>query len=186
MVAKVILVGDTGVGKTTILSYSIHQKLVNLQSTVGANFWCKSVNLDDKIVKLHIWDTAGQERFRSIVKLYYSNANACVCVFDLTNYTSFKSLTFWINEYIDTSKNNNILIVANKSDLPTSKWEVTIEDIKKISAKHNCEYLFTECITGTNIEAIFEKIGKLTDKFYPIDNITEIKPQPIPKDTCGC
>jgi small GTP-binding protein len=159
---KVVLIGDSGVGKTSIVSCFIYQKAdPNPYPTIGGAFCAKEMYVaNGKKVVLKIWDTAGQERFRSITKIYYKNAYGCLCVFDLTNRASFNNLNEWINEYKDTdNKKSVIIILANKADFAESKWAVSRTELDDFAAVHQCEYLYTNCINGTNIDEAFEKLA---------------------------
>ena len=105
---KVVFIGESGVGKTSILiRYSKNEFKSNQLPTISANFISKTVILDDENtgIKFEIWDTAGQEKYRSLAKVFYKNAGVCVFVYDITRKSSFKALkSFWINEV----KNNTI------------------------------------------------------------------------------
>ena len=99
---KVVLIGETGVGKTSIISrYIQNQFSPVLMSTTGASFATKSIYLEEQkqSIKFEIWDTAGQERYRSLAKVFYKNASICILVYDITRKTSFDELKkYWINE----------------------------------------------------------------------------------------
>ena len=99
---KVVLLGESGVGKTSIISRYISNTYRNQQlPTTGANFVTKTIILEDenKSIKFELWDTAGQERYRSLAKVFYKNAAVCVLVYDITRKSSFKELKlFWIKE----------------------------------------------------------------------------------------
>ena len=107
---KVVLIGESGVGKTSIISRYITDKFsASLGSTPGANFTTKTVFLKDEnqSIKFEIWDTAGQEKFRSLAKVFYKNAAICVLVYEITRRASFEELQkFWIEEIkANASKN---------------------------------------------------------------------------------
>ncbi|BCS82959.1 Rab family GTPase [Cotonvirus japonicus] len=158
---KIILLGDSGVGKSTLVHWFIYNRQpLNISPTIGAAFAAKKIKIKNKIVKLYLWDTAGQERFRSITKMYYSGSLGCICVFDVTDYTSFKNLEFWVNDF---QKNNNTniktIIVANKCDLDKSTWKVTDNEIKKFCDDKNCDYVYTSCVSGNNVQTIFDTMA---------------------------
>ena len=108
---KVVLIGESGVGKTSIISRYMTDKFsASLGSTPGANFTTKTVFLKDEnqSIKFEIWDTAGQEKFRSLAKVFYKNAAICVLVYEITRRASFEELQkFWIEE-IKTNASKNI------------------------------------------------------------------------------
>ena len=108
---KVVLIGESGVGKTSIISRYINNTFKSqLMSTPGANFVHKNVFLEEEqqSIKYEIWDTAGQEKYRSLAKVFYKNASVCVLVYDITRKTSFEELKkYWVNE-IKTNAPSNI------------------------------------------------------------------------------
>ena len=166
MNCKVVLVGEAGVGKTSLTYWFLNNKyLTQPSSTIGASFTTKSININKKNIKFSIWDTAGQERFRSIVKLYYRDAVVCICIFDVTNRNSYNCLDYWIKNYKEYNNFNDnnyiILVIANKCDIDKSKWMVTEKEINKFVSENKYEFFYTNCITGENINEAFEKIGQL-------------------------
>ena len=102
LTCKVVLLGESGVGKTSIISRYINNTFKSqLMSTPGANFVTKNVIMEDenKTIKFEIWDTAGQERYRSLAKVFYKNAAVCVLVYDITRKTSFDAIkNYWVKE----------------------------------------------------------------------------------------
>ena len=110
VICKVVLIGESGVGKTSIISrYTTNTFKENLMATPGANFLTKLVPFKDEkeSIKFEIWDTAGQEKYRSLAKVFYKNAAACVLVYDITNKKSFDELkNYWISEIKENSSQN--------------------------------------------------------------------------------
>ena len=102
MTCKVVLIGESGVGKTSIISrYITNTFKSQLMSTPGANFVTKTVIMEDEnqSIKFEIWDTAGQERYRALAKVFYKNAAVCVLVYDITRKASFEELkNYWVKE----------------------------------------------------------------------------------------
>lgn len=93
---KVIVLGDSGVGKTSLMNQYVNRKFTNqYKATIGADFLTKEVMIEDKLVTMQIWDTAGQERFQSLGVAFYRGADACVLVYDVTNEKSFRQLDSW-------------------------------------------------------------------------------------------
>lgn len=116
---KLCLVGDTGVGKTCIANRFVSDEFHHQQaSSSSASFFKKTVNLEDRDVRLQIWDTAGQEAFRALAPMYYRSAAAIFVVFDLTRTKTFEDVKYWIGE-IKNKANSNVIvyIIGNKSDL---------------------------------------------------------------------
>ena len=107
---KVVLIGESGVGKTSIIArYMTNTFSSTLGSTPGANFTTKTVFLEEEnqSIKYEIWDTAGQERYRSLAKVFYKNASVCILVYEITRRASFEELKkFWVGEVKNNSSNN--------------------------------------------------------------------------------
>ena len=159
---KVILVGDTRVGKSSIVSMLVNKKMTDLHdTTIGVDFNMKFVQLDSKIAKLQLWDTAGQEKFRSIIGSYYRSAHATIVVFDLTSITSFKNVDNWFQE-ID-NKGPEIttkFLIGNKSDLILDR-KVTKEEGEDMARRNNAIYF--ECSAKEN-DYIDDMFKIITDK----------------------
>eukprot|EP01071_Lankesteria_metandrocarpae_P005015 Lankesteria_metandrocarpae@DN3810_c0_g1_i3.p1 len=98
---KVIILGDSGVGKTSLMNQFVHKRFSNqYRATIGADFVSKDVVVDGQQVTLQIWDTAGQERFQSLGVAFYRGADCSVLVYDITNTKSFGSLESWRDEFL--------------------------------------------------------------------------------------
>ena len=110
LTCKVVLIGESGVGKTSIISrYTTNTFKSQLMSTPGANFVTKNVIMEDEdqSIKFEIWDTAGQERYRSLAKVFYKNAAVCVLVYDITRKSSFEALkNYWVNQIKENAPQN--------------------------------------------------------------------------------
>lgn len=132
-IAKVILIGETNVGKTNILTrYCNEEFKLDNPATVGIEFAFKIVTLLEKTIKLQIWDTAGQEKFRSITNSFYLNSSAALVVFDLSKHSSFEKINHWIAELKQyAGKDVDIVIVGNKSDLKEIR-AINYNEAKKI------------------------------------------------------
>jgi Ras-related protein Rab-7A len=119
---KVIILGDSGVGKTSLMNQYVNGKFSNsYKATIGADFLTKEVMIDDKLVTLQIWDTAGQERFQSLGVAFYRGADACILVYDITNPNSFEKLNKWRSEFINQANisepdNFPFVVIGNKVD----------------------------------------------------------------------
>ena len=126
---KIVLVGDSGVGKSNILTRYCNDTFIQEgKTTIGVELENKFFNVNDDIVNVSIWDTAGQERFKSITNAYYKGAQGIVIVFDLTRQDTFEHVKTWFTE-VKNSANSNIqcLLVGNKSDLAELR-QVTSEN----------------------------------------------------------
>jgi len=177
-IMKLIIVGDSGVGKSTLLKmYCDHEFSESYISTIGVDFKIKTIQVNDKLIKLQIWDTAGQERFRSITNSYYNGTHAIMLVFDLTDVNSFNRLPKWLEE-IDkymTGKTHKIILIGNKSD-DISKRQVYTNDIDTFAMNNNLLYFETSAKNNTNVTTAFIKIAEEN-----INNtIRTYKKRPIP------
>jgi Ras-related protein Rab-18 len=170
---KIILVGDTSVGKTSLVNrfmgYDFEE---NLKCTVNADFKIKSVSISSNIgAELTVWDTCGQERFRSMTRQYFKDAHGVVLVFDVGDLESYNNLSSWMKE-IKTNSNRDpeIVLVANKIDREDRK--VTKETGMKFAEKNGIMYTETSSKEGINIDTPFEKLAKsLVEKIQSNPNL---------------
>ena len=162
MIFKMILIGDSGVGKTNILSRYINNTFSEAtKSTVGVELGTKVEEYNNTKIKVQIWDTAGQERYKSITKSYYKGAKGAFIVYDITKKDSFQNVDKWIQDLKDFGEDDAaILIVGNKSDLE-DKREVTTEEVKKKAEVYKMAYCETSALKATNIEYAFKTLIKL-------------------------
>jgi small GTP-binding protein len=149
---KIIFIGDSGVGKTSILN-NYSKKNYTPKATLGTEFTEKYIEKHN--LTLQIWDCAGQERFRALTKLYYRGAHICVFVFDLSNKTSLESIE---NYWIPTVKNNagesvQFILVGNKLDLTTS---IDYSIVWNLCKTYNMKFIETSVIQNIHIQNIFE------------------------------
>ena len=169
---KVVLVGESGVGKTSIITQFIDQTFQeDIQSTTGGTFSTKSVVCDGgKILKFEIWDTAGQEKYRSLTTMFYKDANAAVMVYDVTRKDSFEEMkNYWANQIKENSPENIILaIAANKSDL-IEQETVDEEEARNFAKELNAIFVTTSAKSSEGINSLFEEIAK---KYSGATNIT--------------
>ena len=158
---KTILVGDSGVGKTTIIGRYINKFNPNEKTTIGASFTNKLETIGDKKIIFEIWDTAGQERFRSINSIFYQDAYICIMVYDITKRKSFDSLKeYWYKAVKEGGIEGIIFHVAgNKIDLFEDE-EVERNDVKNYCDNINCDFNFISAIENTYIDDLFKNIGE--------------------------
>eukprot|EP00310_Coccolithus_braarudii_P023149 CAMPEP_0183357048 /NCGR_PEP_ID=MMETSP0164_2-20130417/45349_1 /TAXON_ID=221442 /ORGANISM="Coccolithus pelagicus ssp braarudi, Strain PLY182g" /LENGTH=206 /DNA_ID=CAMNT_0025530593 /DNA_START=39 /DNA_END=659 /DNA_ORIENTATION=+ len=122
-ILKVIILGDSGVGKTSLMNrYCKDRFSQKYKATIGADTMTKEVQVEEKLVTLQIWDTAGQERFQSLGVSFYRGADACVLVYDITNKKSFDNLSTWRDDFLNTANPKNVadfpfVVIGNKSDM---------------------------------------------------------------------
>ena len=156
---KVILLGDTNVGKTSILYKFIDGTFLNkVSSTINVEFKTQKLKIDKNLYAvLSIYDPAGQERYRSITRQYYHDANGIILVFDLTNENSFTKLNSWIKDINENAGNVEVILVGNKSDLEDRK--ITKYKAEIFAKEKNVKYIETSAKEGTNILLLFEELS---------------------------
>ena len=160
---KIILIGSSSVGKSSILQRYIQKVFNNSYScTIGVDFFMKSIDVGEKSIKLQLWDTAGTEKFRSITTGYYRGANAAFVVFDLTSKPSFDSVSEWIENYYKYSNpdsEKHVVLIGNKSDLKENR-EITQEQIDSFVMNNKIKYFETSAKNGENIDECFYFIAE--------------------------
>eukprot|EP00742_Colponemidia_sp_Colp-10_P000184 GILJ01000207.1.p1 GENE.GILJ01000207.1~~GILJ01000207.1.p1 ORF type:complete len:204 (-),score=34.34 GILJ01000207.1:255-866(-) len=153
---KLLLIGDSGVGKSCLLlRFADDTYTESYISTIGVDFKIRTIELDNKTIKLQIWDTAGQERFRTITSSYYRGAHGIIIVYDVTDRESFNNVKQWMAE-IDryACENVNKLLVGNKCDLVTKKL-VTYDEGKELADSLGVQFLETSAKNSHNVEQSF-------------------------------
>jgi len=163
---KVIILGDSGVGKTSLMNQYVNKKFSNqYKATIGADFLTKDVIIDDKAVTMQIWDTAGQERFQSLGVAFYRGADCCVLVHDITNPKTFDALESWREEFLAQAAPRNqeqfpFVVLGNKCDLPQPRGDLTGKYQKWCQDRNEMPYFLTSASQATNVEAAFEEIAR--------------------------
>lgn len=168
---KVLLVGDSKVGKTSILLQFTEETYSEAHvMTIGIDYKVKRIQMDNYKINLKIWDSAGQERFQSITKNYYKGADAVVFVFDITDRDSFTNLKKWIKQAEDhvTNKNYKKIIVGNKDDLEPER-KVEQKEISYFAKKNNIDYIETSAKTNHNITEVFSYLVNDLLKDYKVN-----------------
>ena len=176
LIFKIVLIGDSGVGKTNILSrYFNNEFSLATQSTVGVEFGSKIIKKNGKVIKLQIWDTAGQERYKSITSAYYKGSRGAFVVYDITRKTTYDNIDKWIGE-LKTNGSEDVLImlVGNKSDLE-DKREVITEEVEKKAQEQKLAFCETSALNGKNVEYAFENLINEILKKVEKDKINEAK-----------
>ena len=160
---KIVLIGESGVGKTSIISQFIDQIFQDdQQSTIGGTFSTKTIKCSNgKTVRLEIWDTAGQERYRSVTKMFYKDANVAALVYDITSKYSFEELQrYWVEQVKESSPKNIILaIIANKSDLLEFE-QVDEGEARQFAQSINAFYTVTSAKNNSGVNDLFLEIAK--------------------------
>ena len=156
---KIVLVGDSGVGKSNLLTrFTRNEFSIDSKSTIGVEFATKNVNIDSKILKAQIWDTAGQERFRAITSAYYKGAVGALVVYDITRQATFENVDVWLKELREHSQQDIVvMLVGNKSD-NRHKRKVSTEEAVAFSEKHSLAFLETSALDGMGVDQAFRQI----------------------------
>ncbi|KAI4524937.1 GTPase [Schizophyllum commune] len=159
---KVVLIGDSGVGKSNLLSrFTRNEFNLESKSTIGVEFATRSISVDGKTVKAQIWDTAGQERYRAITSAYYRGAVGALLVYDIAKHATYVNVTRWLKELRDHADSNIvIMLVGNKSDLKHLR-AVPTDEAKSFAAENNLSFIETSALDASNVESAFQTI--LTD-----------------------
>lgn len=174
---KVVFLGNASVGKTSIIHRFIHKNFFSSsQPTIGAAFVTSIVKVNDTDVRLNIWDTAGSERYRTLVPLYYRNANVAVIVFDLSDYSSFTDSLKWLEE-LDTP---HVFLVGNKFDIKSFDTEFILKE-------KNLTFIEVSAKTGLFIDELFYQIASKLQSHPSIDlEQTLDLTQNIETNNCNC
>jgi small GTP-binding protein domain len=178
--AKVLLIGDSRVGKSCIITrftenfftFSTTTTVGNfnedISNKLGIDYKTKKVRIDNIDIKLQIWDTAGQEKYKSITHNFYKGANGIMIVFDLTDPQSFENVTNWLKQ-IKAQVGDNVskLLLANKADLVDER-QVSKEQIQDLCKEIDIECIEVSAKTGDNVTEAFMQMSKdIKDKFFP-------------------
>uniref|UniRef100_A0A8C7NJ69 small monomeric GTPase n=1 Tax=Oncorhynchus mykiss TaxID=8022 RepID=A0A8C7NJ69_ONCMY len=191
--APVVLIGDSGVGKSNLLSrFTRNEFNLESKSTIGVEFATRSIHVEGKTVKAQIWDTAGQERYRAITSAYYRGAVGALLVYDIAKHLTYENAERWLKELQDHADSNIvIMLVGNKSDLRHLR-AVPTDEAKALAEKHGLSFLETSALDSSNVELAFQTIltaiynivsqrqmtGRSDADFSPNSNVVPITVQP--------
>ncbi|KAK6915893.1 Small GTPase [Dillenia turbinata] len=156
---KVVLIGDSGVGKSNLLSrFTRNEFCLESKSTIGVEFATRTLQVEGRTVKAQIWDTAGQERYRAITSAYYRGALGALLVYDVTKPTTFENVSRWLKELRDHADSNIvIMLIGNKTDLKHLR-AVATEDAQGFAEKEGLSFIETSALEATNVEKAFQTI----------------------------
>ncbi|XP_008582160.1 PREDICTED: ras-related protein Rab-11B [Galeopterus variegatus] len=158
-IPQVVLIGDSGVGKSNLLSrFTRNEFNLESKSTIGVEFATRSIQVDGKTIKAQIWDTAGQERYRAITSAYYRGAVGALLVYDIAKHLTYENVERWLKELRDHADSNIvIMLVGNKSDLRHLR-AVPTDEARAFAEKNNLSFIETSALDSTNVEEAFKNI----------------------------
>ena len=179
IVYKVLLLGDSTVGKTCFLLRYCDKTFQDAHlSTIGLDYRVKTMTLKNKKnIKLQIWDTAGQDRFRAITKNYYKGANGIILIYDVTNLQTYENVKNWITQIREETNPNVVIYLAgNKIDIPQEERAVKTEEGKEIANEYKLQFKETSAKDGINVNEVFQE---LVEKIDEVNSKLEVsKPEP--------
>ncbi|XP_012258873.1 ras-related protein Rab-8A isoform X2 [Athalia rosae] len=181
---KLLLIGDSGVGKTCVLfRFSEDAFNTTFISTIGIDFKIRTIELDSKKVKLQIWDTAGQERFRTITTAYYRGAMGIMLVYDVNNERSFENIKNWIrNIEENASADVEKMLLGNKCDL-ADRRQVSKERGEQLAVEYGIKFMETSAKASINVEEAFYTLARdikaKTEKKLEASNPTKSSGHPL-------
>ena len=160
MIMKLLLVGDSGVGKSCLLLRFVEDKFnPSFITTIGIDFKIRTIESKGKKIKLQVWDTAGQERFRTITTAYYRGAMGIVLIYDVTDLRSFENVETWY-QTVTQHEDAQIFLVGNKCDDDSSR-QVSTEEGQQLAAKLNVPFLEASAKSNHNVDSIFYELAGL-------------------------
>ncbi|CAK82965.1 unnamed protein product (macronuclear) [Paramecium tetraurelia] len=171
---KIVLIGDSGVGKTNILKRFINNDFqLESKPTIGVEFATKTLQQSGKSVKCQIWDTAGQERYRAITNAYYRGAVGAFICYDVTREPTFKNTEKWLAELKEHADGNIVIImIGNKTDAVDQR-AVRTDEASNFCEQQKIGFIETSALDGTNIDVAFNKI--VANIFHTIGSKTAKK-----------
>ena len=167
-VYKVLLLGDSTVGKTCFLMRYTDKSFQEAHmSTIGLDYRLKNMQLKNgKNIKLQIWDTAGQDRFRAITKNYYKGAHGILLIYDITSIQTYENVKNWIAQIREEASPHIVIyIIGNKIDMVEER-KIKTEEGQKLANEFHLQFYETSAKTGENVNETFESLVNKIDEVY--------------------
>ena len=168
MIFKIVIIGDSGVGKSNLLSrYLKNEFSLDTKSTVGVEFATQRLEIQNFKIKVQIWDTAGQERYKSITNAYYKGAKGALLVYDITKKDTFENIDKWLFELKRNGDEDlTLVLVGNKCDLESQR-EVCKSIGNDKAILYNCAFMETSALSAENVDKAFNvMINEIFNKFH--------------------
>lgn len=189
---KVVFLGDMSVGKSSIINRFMYGTFDTVhQPTIGIDFLSKTLNVDNRTIRLQIWDTAGQERFRSLIPSYIRDCSAAVVVYDVTSRVSFRGVEKWMQDIREERGGGVVVMVAgNKTDV-ADKREVSQEEAALVAQQAGAKHIEVSAKTGNRVKDLFLELArdlpgmKAAEEAKP-ETLTLAAVPPKSKEKCAC
>ena len=164
---KIIVIGDSGVGKSCLTIQAIQNQFVDYRATVGFEFMSFNIRINKLIIKFQIWDTCGQEVYKSLINGIYRNSSLAILLYSVTNKNSFQHIESWLKDLrLNALKNVKTILVGNKIDLIKER-KISFEDGENFKNRHNLDYFIeTSAKTGENAKNVLIEAAKILYKEY--------------------
>lgn len=161
MCATVILVGESGVGKTNLLSrFAFDEFNIESRATIGVEFSTRNITVEGTVIKAQVWDTAGQEKFRAVTNAYYHGSVGAMIVYAVNNRNSFEKIEKWLEEVKKHADPNAIvMVIGNKSDLDDARVVASTEG-ETLAEKHGFLFMETSAKNSLNVDRAFTELIK--------------------------
>mmetsp|Transcript_26175 Transcript_26175/g.80522 ORF Transcript_26175/g.80522 Transcript_26175/m.80522 type:complete len:202 (-) Transcript_26175:266-871(-) len=187
---KLLMIGDSAVGKTSLLlRYANDTFSSTFITTIGIDFKIKTIDLDGKRVKLQIWDTAGQEQFRTITRSYFRGAQGIVLVYDITDRGTFNSVRSWMSQIADHADAQvNRVLIGNKCDHESAR-QVSTDEGQRLAEEYGVRFFETSAKNDVNVSECFTTIAREAKARIPTDNTSKqgpLKPPAAKQSKAGC
>lgn len=195
---KVIILGDSAVGKTSLMNRFVKQEFSQqYRATIGADFLSKEIMVDNKLVTLQIWDTAGQERFQSLGVAFYRGSDCCVLVYDITSSKSFDSLESWREEFLNQANPKNpesfpFVVLGNKVDKETDRRVPLAKAQAWVRSKSEIPLFECSAKDSLNVDEAFQEIARRAlkkeqqEETYLTNTVNLNQQKPAGKKKSGC
>lgn len=165
---KVVLLGESGTGKTSLINRYIHDKFSQIAvPTVGASFHNKVISYEGTEIDLALWDTAGQESYRGLTPMYYRNAAVAIVVFDVMAGDSFSRVDSWLNEIKEECHDSIVIVLCgNKCDCMDERT-VSLQEAEEFARLRDLPYCETSALTGVGVDFLFQTVVKSIYEINP-------------------